>query len=278
MDATLRYVNTRGDELVFAPDSSLHYVATNMRDFKLGYKVRNNKLQGFISDPREFTLEAVVNGTIEDKNRLFEVLYYDTAAKQPGKLYAGDYYILCNLITTENSKWHMLDGYAHKKLTMLAVKPFWIKDTDFSFVARGESEPGQSMFLDFPYDFPYDFAQPSSIKKIVSSSFIDAGAIITFDGPVSNPSVTIGGNTYSVNDSVGVNERIEIDTINRTVSRVDAVGGKTNIFGKFGGVYKENSGSFIFQSIPSGETDVAWDGTFSFNVRVREQRSEPLWS
>lgn len=278
MDATLRYENSRGEVLRFAPDSALHYVGTDMRDFKRGYRVNNGKLQGFVDEPREFKLQAVVNGELIDKNKLYEVLYYDTACGVPGKLYAGEYYVECNVIGSKKSKWHMLDGYMHNELTMLAVSPYWVKDTNFPFVALGDGEEATSTFLDFPHDFPFDYAPNTNIQFITSSSFIDAGAVITFDGPVSNPSVTIGGNTYGVNATVGVNERIEIDTMAHTVSKVDAVGGRTNIFAKRAGIYKLNSGSFVFQPIASGTSEVSWDGTFSFNVLVREKRSEPLWN
>lgn len=278
MDMTLRYVNNRGEVLRFAPESTLHYVDTTMRNWKQGYRVKNRKLQGFLLEPREFTLNAVVNGTLEDRNKLFEVFYYDTACGVPGKLYAGDYYIECNYIASDKSKWHMLDGYMHNKMTFLAANPIWVRDTDFAFLALESGSESGTAFLDYPHDFPYDFAPGSNIQFIESSSFIDAGAVITFEGPVSNPAVTIGGNTYLVNETVGVNERIEIDTINRTIDRIDAVGGRTNIFAKRGGTYRENGGSFVFQPIGSGRSEVTWDGSFSFNVRVREQRSEPRWS
>lgn len=54
-------------------------------------------------------------------------------------------------------------------------------------------------------------------------------------------------------------------------------GALDNVFGKRyqGGV---DSSSYVFKQVPSGVSDVASPGDFSFDITVFEHRSEPEWS
>ena len=90
-------------------------------------------------------------------------------------------------------------------------------------------------------------------------------------GEVTDPSVTIAGHIYSVTGHVDADEYLVIDSRTKTITKVESDGDRVNWF------QYRNKLNYVFQKIPSGENNVLWDGTFSFNVTLYEERSEPKW-
>ena len=68
-----------------------------------------------------------------------------------------------------------------------------------------------------------------------------------------------------VNASIPNGETLVIDSKKHTVMM-----GDTNIFDARGKEYS------VFEKIPAGALDVAWDG-FDFSITLLEERSEPKW-
>ena len=90
-------------------------------------------------------------------------------------------------------------------------------------------------------------------------------------GPVSNPSVSINGNIYTVSTDILASEYLVIDSTSRKAYKVGISGEKTNVFSKRGLDFD------IFTKIPSGRNTVQWSGAFGFDIYLYDERSKPRW-
>ena len=97
-------------------------------------------------------------------------------------------------------------------------------------------------------------------------------------GPAANPAVTIGGNTYQVMRDVGKTERIEVDSLRRTVEVVTEYGDRINVAGDAVRGKGYGSGKYIFQPLQPGESEIGADGSFAFDVIWYDEEGEPPWS
>ena len=91
-------------------------------------------------------------------------------------------------------------------------------------------------------------------------------------GPCSNPAVYIAGHEYRVNCDVGENEYLTIDATTKRIYLTQNDGKEINVFNN------RNRDSYIFEKIPPGNSTVSWDGDFSFDVILLEERSAPKWT
>ncbi len=125
---------------------------------------------------------------------------------------------------------------------------------------------------DHPYDYPYDYALTVNGRNIVCNSVGSNAFRLLIYGEAVNPSVVIGGHTYSINGTVAKGETLLIDSMNKTITLTTATGGQVNWYDK------RNRDSYIFEPIPSGNSIVLWSGEFAFDLTVIEKRSEPRWT
>ena len=121
------------------------------------------------------------------------------------------------------------------------------------------------------YDYPYDYVSSLKSRKIVCDTVEPCAFRLTIYGEATNPYVTIGGQTYAINGTIGKGETLVIDSLRKTIMLTTATGHKVNWFGKRG------RDGYIFEPIPVGQNVVAWSGAFGFDLTVIEKRSEPKW-
>lgn len=81
----------------------------------------------------------------------------------------------------------------------------------------------------------------------------------------------IGDNLYQVFTTLEENERLEINTLNRTVKKINVQGEEINCFND------RNKESQIFEKVKPGTATVLWNNTFSFDIVVYNARTEPKW-
>ena len=95
-------------------------------------------------------------------------------------------------------------------------------------------------------------------------------------GPCVNPSVTIGGNVYSVNVSVPAGGYLVIDSrpeapLGWQVYMRDAAGVQSNIFDN------RNPNYQILERIPGGTVNLEYSRTYGIDLTLYLERSEPSW-
>lgn len=267
----MKYLNNRGQ----AVDLSANGIVCDPTD-AIAWDLDANEVNGRVASfsPAKSTRSLkCVTYSMGARRRLYEIPAYDVADQKPGRLYVGDWYLVCYMTASKQEHWWREDGAAKYTLTVTVDDPYWRRDTSYVYTERHDGGQG----LDFEYDFKYDFGYAPSTVVIDNENYLPADATIRIYGPAEQPGIEIGGNSYSVDVELEQGDYLEVSTYDKTARVVRLTGAVENAFPDILGDYMEGSGSYIFEKVPTGQSDVTWDGNFDFDVVVTERRDEPRW-
>ena len=250
---------------------------SDLRDYSWNFDTINSRISRFYRGitSRKIPLVVYCNSDAEAvaiKNRLHELAEADIVARIPGKIFVGDYYTSGYITASVKSNYLIRKKYCKITLTLTSDDPSWYREQTNAFIPGEGSAIGIGSGTDYPYDYPYDYALSMKGRKIVCDSVGSSAFRLTIYGEATNPSVVIGGHTYTINGTIGKGETLLIDSLSKTINLTTAFGNKINWFDKRG---REN---YIFEPIPAGQNTVSWAGTFGFDLTVIEKRSEPKWT
>lgn len=264
-----KYVNHLNEVIQFG-ESGIYVDENDIRDFAWNIVSKNDKYTGFTRTTASKKLpiriaDRDVNAANELRNRIFEICEKDILAVKPGRLILDDYYIKGYITESATS------GFENRKtsVTSLTFKtdcPFWIREETHVF---GYGSTGGD--LDYKNDFSYDYTSNILGKQLVNPGFVPSNFKMTIYGQAEAPAVTVGGHVYQVNASVGDHEYLQIDSVDKTIELVKSNGETINCFGK------RNRGSYIFEKIPDGISNIALSSDFKVDITLLEERSEPKW-
>lgn len=284
MRTDIAYVNGLGERIEFGgSEESLHYMEHELRDWKWSWSTGTaGRVTGFArrgSKPIEIKLPvgiAAESGAegIELRNRIEGIGERDIAAREPGKLYVGDWYMRCWIAGCSPTDYWMDDRFAELELTLLAEQRGWIRETLQQYVPETGTEPVAG--VDFPLDFPFEFMRGRSSKSIYNGSISAQDLLLRVYGPASDPAVSIGGSVHRVNVEVPAGYRLEIDTMAKTVRLVAPDGSWSDAYG-FREPGAEGSGTYIFERIAPGSSSLSWGNDFTFDLVRYEVRMACPW-
>lgn len=126
--------------------------------------------------------------------------------------------------------------------------------------------------FDYPYEYNLEYGVQIGGRTIANSTYTGNAFRLLIYGAVTNPTIIIGGHSYTVNGAVGEGETLTIDSMAKTITLTTASGAKINYFDK------RDRQNYIFQPIQPGQNAVTWSGDFGFELTVIEERSEPKWT
>ena len=277
--------NHLGEKVIVGQNNKIFVNENDLRDYAWDSLTQGDKISGFTRGIVSKTLPLrIVGSDFSDKNaimnRIYEVCEKDIIATKYSKIYVGDYYFKCYI--SESKKKDYLKKalkYSADEIKVTTDYGFWIKESLNRFDRSGESSSDTDApivttkrNLDFNFDFNIDFLSVDGIRKLYNYSFADSNFKMTIYGAKSNPTVQIGGNTYKVFTELLASEKLEIDSISKTVVKYKYDGTIENVFNL------RDKSNYIFQRIPSGSNSVIWDGDFAFDIILYDERSEPLWT
>ena len=273
-----KYENNAGDVLDFA-SGELYADPQSLLEWALSANTSNNVLRGFSAKTGSSTLTCAVpisDSAMEMRDKLHDVPSYDLENSTPGKIYLNDWYKACYVSGASIEQWRKSTGFAMFSLTVTNTEDdYWYRDTEYNYdpnlLSAGED-------LDYAHDFAHDYSYGRQLKTVINENYLPSDILIRIYGETSNPSVTLGGNTYSVNVELLEGERLEIDTRDKTVLHYDQTGASTSVFANIEGEYMTGSGSYIFEKLSSGEYEVSWSQEFAFDVVVHEKRLVPRYA
>lgn len=195
----------------------------------------------------------------------------DVVEKAPGRIVAGDYYLPCYIVESSKPDKVLMLNHSTIEITILAEKDGWIKETT-TFFGKITNEIYQTNGLGYPHDYPHGYSSSLTNQLLVNNSYAGAEFEIIMYGACTNPSISINDNVYGVTTTLQTGEYLAINSRERTISRHRNDGSKDNLFSA------RNRDFDIFAQIPSGSLAVAWDGSFTFEIKMLAERSEPEWS
>lgn len=267
------YINHLNEALFFNT-SKIFVQTSDLHDFVWDTNSKNDKISGFKRGIKPKSISIVIKGSTEKEcselcNRLFEVMEKDILAVKPGKLFVGDYYLKCFVVSSQKTEYIRTQGILKTTLKITTQHPFWIKEKKTTF-GYGNGTTGTN--LDYNRDFPSDYSSNMLGTELNNTNFVESNFLINIYGACEEPRITIGGHIYEVSASVGANEFLTIDSINKTIILTHEDGNRENCFNL------RNKDSYIFQKIPAGVSKVSSNTVFKFDVILLEERSEPKWT
>lgn len=272
------YVNAQKEKICFTQEPYRLLDGASIFDYAMSYSTvgkTNPRIKKFSNRMKSGNLKVIVIGKTreeycENLNRLMDVINSDVDRVKMGKLYCGQQY--CEGYFTANSHGTSYSNSkrAELELSFVAENGNWIKEETYSF-ARITNEIFESDGLDYPHDYAFDYANILVNQKLVNNNYASSDFEMTIYGSCENPVISIGTHTYSVEASLITGEYIKINSANRKVYKVKNNGDIVNLF------HCRSREFDIFEKIPKGILNVAWDGGFGFDIKLLSERSEPEW-
>lgn len=249
----VRYVNHLNEPLYFGEDH-LYVNMNTLHDYEWDIISQHEKIFGMerTVHTKDFPVRiaAVTEAEgIAKRNALFEIPEKDVLEMSPGRLIINGYYLPCYVTGSAKSYYSMDGRFLSCDMTVTTDKPFWIKEIPVPVEDGG--------YFEHQINNPTAFSSNFKIKIY---------------GTVTEPKLTIGGHTYTVNVTIPQNQFLVIDSLYKTVYITNADEDYAeNVFNKRG------RDAYIFEKIKPGISEVYTNSNFAYDIMVYDERSEPAW-
>lgn len=280
----LKYVNSRNQEIVLNGNQIAWTNLDKLRSYEWSFDTTRRPttdggvLYGFTRNPRKVDLSVAItcNSLAElydYVNHVQEVTEPDIAAEIPGKIYINEQYSRGYVTSAETQEFNAVGCFAIIQYTLMLTDPYWCTEENFVFnvVATSSSET-DTTGKKYNLRYPYRYKTGLFLNRLISEHFVDCPAIITFYGACANPSVEIDGIIREVDETITAGQRIVIDQTDRSITKIDASGTRTNVFNS------RNKDYDIFAPIPMGEVEFLYSGEFKIAITLIQRRSMPIWT
>lgn len=191
----------------------------------------------------------------------------DVESNTPGVLHVNDWQ--AQVFIVKDAAQTITPQFYETTLTLLLVEGVWRRPSNHEYVIDIMQGEG----LDYAHDYNFDYTRNNIIGRLNNQGSQPPGLDLTIFGPVSNPRITIAGNSYAVDATIASGERIEVKSLEKTVTLVRADGERENILQQ---AYF-NKGMDIFAPLPLSGGEVAWNNNFNFDITVWEQKGRAPW-
>lgn len=271
----LKYQNHANEVFEFGKDGIFVNIS-ELYDYAWDVTKKNNRIASLdrsivtrklpitiICDTEEEGLKA--------RNKLLEVAEKDVLAMQHGKIIIGDYYFRC--FVTKSQKKNYLTTNRHMTVTLYLTSdfPYWVKETRHVISLLADDVAENTSGFDYSFEYPFEYLNDVANKAISNTDFAASNFRMTINGACVDPAIHIGDHLYQVYCTVNEGEYLTIDSTSKTIILTANDGTQTNVFNS------RNKDSYIFEKIQSGKNVVSWPGTFTFEIIILEERSEPRW-
>ena len=198
----------------------------------------------------------------------------DCLTGSPGTLVCDGWstraYCVSHLVGEVSPRW------ISASLAFVLVDGYWYRAEKHEYYEFSSETTGG---LDYPHDYPHDYGASSGQSSVVVGSLVPCPAKITIYGPVTNPTIDIGGNTYRWQISVPEGAYLVSDGTGprKTISLVGS-GYTSDVFDCGMRGSGAGSGSYCFEPVPPGTSEVSWDGSFGFDLELQVRRGGLPWT
>lgn len=272
------YQNSNNEKIYLDELPYMLLSKTSLFDYSWNYVTRGINLPTIAKFSKlmvEKSISVVVSGStaaecMTNLDNLLSKIDIDVINLTKGRLYVGNYYLSCYIVGNTKGDKYININKSTIELTLIAEKGGWIKEVETTF-GQATSEDFSGGF-DYPFDYPFDYGNSLTNQLLVNDNYAPSEFEMIIYGSCTNPAVSINDNTYEVEVSLLTGEYLVINSINRKIYRVRNTGQQDNLFDA------RNRSFDIFQKVPVGSNVVIWDGSFTFSIKLLEERSEPKWS
>lgn len=199
----------------------------------------------------------------------------DVVTLSPGKLYVNDYYLDCYIYASAKTVKYLEVLNTTVEFTLISPDGNWktSKILKYGFRQDDDNDSSNSSMLDYSYDYMYDYTNSTTYRSLNNDGYAPSDFELTIYGKCKNPTISIGNWNYGVNDvELLSGEKLIINSLNKKIYKVQNNGQILNLFNKR---FKD---FYAFQKIPVGTSAVGWNGSYTFDIRLFKDRSEPKWT
>lgn len=201
-------------------------------------------------------------------NQFYEIAELDVLNMTPGKLYIGNQYLLCYIMTSEKVEWESGIEQLDAEISFVTDYPYWVTEQSKEFKM---SEATSSNNKKYHNRYAHRYANGLTNTDIANEHFSDVNFLMRIHGPCVNPTIIIGGYPYSVSIVLEDREYLEINSRDGTVIKTMLAGQKVNAF------HNRSKKDDVFRKIRPGLQSVNWSGKFDFDLTLYKERGEPRW-
>ena len=248
-------------------------IAENLRSREWDYDLGYRDLISATRPAREVDIAFYADYQTADELR--RVGDADVTARTPGTFIAQNEWKQRGYILASNPN-DIHFGRLSTELKIALLDGAWWRLVMKQF-ALPESDTGE-VYLDYPHDYPYDYQKQAAQASVDPSVLTPSDVRIIVYGPAVNPYVIVGDNRYQVNVTVPSGGYLTVDGRDKTIVLTLADGTKQNVFSSGVRGSGQGGGEYVFEPIPAGKHDVAWDGSFGFDLGWYEEEGEPPWN
>ena len=253
--------------------SSFVGIAENLRSREWEYDLGYRDLVSATRPARE--VDVTFNADYATADELRRVADADVTARTPGIFIAQkEWRQRGYILASQPNDIHY--GRLSTELKIALLDGAWWRRVTRSFMPSGSS--GGDTYLDYPHDYPYDYQKTSYTGNVTPSVLTPSDVYLVVYGPAVNPYVIVGGNRYQVNVTVPSGGYLVVDGREKSIMLTLADGTVQNVFssGVRGG--GAGGGTYIFEKVAAGTSEVTYDGSFGFDFGWYEEEGEPPWS
>lgn len=251
--------------------------ALQLRGREWEYEVRNSGLSGVSRKRREVDVD-VHFGDVAAFDSLMRVLDADVSAGTPGMLGtvngSGEVWAQACYAVASDPSTHPASGDPVCSLTFVLLDGVWRHDSQaVSYVPAVSVGDG----LDLPTDMGYDLSATRPACRVTNRMRVPMPFRLVIYGAASNPSLTIGGNTYRLNGDVPADAYVVVDSLSKSIVLHSEDGSTSNVFSWGVRGNGLGRGEYIFEPIPSGVSVVELSSGFGIDLTVVEENGDPTW-
>lgn len=262
---TFYYESSSGERIDFGDHTKGIYANYNtFRDWSREY--RTIVLEGV-----EKPLPCVfLNRKVRDE--VYRILDSDRRKNTTGKFVINGYSCQCVVTGMDSSRYLESTRFMKTDINFYFPVPVWTSPEVLVFEKMSIDNRESLEGLDLPVDAPFDTTAYFPYSGMFESPFdAPSNFLMYLYGPCDNPSLTINGHVYGINRSLTANERVVVDSTNKTITLYGADGIGVNALNI------RNKGQSIFEPIESGECSLEWSDGVRFQLLLVENRCEPVW-
>lgn len=247
---------------------------------EISKKQFGGQVQRWTKDPLEYTMELVFTGGVEARKESLTafwsatetdiltgkpgVLKYQNASLE-GFFAEGETYPA----ESQRETVHLVNFYA--------PVPFWTTEQKIQISplsAPEETLPYKTYDGGYSYATGYYYPVVQTAVKVTTEHYTESDFRLKVFGPTSSVNITMGGNLYRVNHSVGNGEVLVVDSrasqpADRKCYLIGSGGSITNIFNSRIGT--------LFNKLPPGSWEIDYSREYTIELTIFKRRSVPFW-
>ena len=260
----VKYKNHLGEELNFS-ENGIYVKSSDLHDYAWSYTERGGKITSFKRGITNKKITLYINCDTESagtakKNQLMDICEKDIRAKQAGKLFIGDYYLMCYVTASAKSEYLQSKKSMTVALDLVTDYPYWIKEI-IPTITTAENGAGQQ------FTNPLDYAANFIIEIAALGSVVPEGEaqIYIEDEQSAN------GAFYGITKPLEANDSLVINSLTKEIY-IARNGSKINAFRD-----RVIWNNYVFSKIQPGVNHALSGGNYEWGIMLLDERSEPKW-